>query len=159
MKILIIRNLLLAITILIWFDAYCCTCLGESTVKSELKNSDVVFVGKVISTESFTVSHHILKTHKRDFIRTYFNVEYYWKGKRFTTNISIVSGMGRGDCGFVFNKDQRYLVYANKRENYYEGSPGKSIYFFTDICFRTTNLIATEEEELEKIKRIKKRYP
>ncbi len=142
-----------------WCNAHTCTCIGESTVASELKHSDLVFVGKVISTERFTVSHHILKTYKRDLIRTSFDVEYFWKGKQITVTISIVSGMGSGDCGFVFKKDRRYIVYAKRRENYYDDSPEKSIHFYTSICFRTTNQIAIEEEQLEKMKKIKKRYP
>src|SRR5438093_9468521 len=56
-----------------------------------------------------------------------FAVQTSWKGVT-TTEVTVITGYGRGDCGVVFDMGQQYVIYAFGRR---DGGLG------TNICTRT----------------------
>lgn len=70
-----------------------------------------------------------------------FEVSQIWKGGA-ESQIIIHTGSGGGDCGFNFEKDKEYLVYAHPSTMY-----GDKELLITIICDRT-NLLAQAQEDL-----------
>lgn len=146
-----------------------CSCIGESSVESEYKHSDLVSIGEVIgmkrvkiwsdttyakwsyNPEIDTVS---LEQYKFDEKRYGFHlleysivIEKVYKGASVNDTIKILTGFGNGDCGFHFSVGKKYLVYAQveHKVNYTQKKLGRSKkelkgIFRTDICRRTALL-------------------
>ncbi|WP_196888377.1 hypothetical protein [Aureivirga sp. CE67] len=147
---------------------YACTCIGKRTFKKEIKNSDAVLVGKIISKELITlVDSTAIKMFANDNIiakgplyetviaKYELLLTSKYKGNTTTDTIVIYTGLGNGDCGVHFKIGRNYVVYS-KSETYfgqkYNDWPfpkGKNIYW-TNTCSRATLEIEKEIQEIEK---------
>jgi hypothetical protein len=116
---------------------FACSCVKPLGVKEELTRSDLVFSGKVLSIKNEKGSNGIIKK------VVLFKVNQTWKGSK-VAKIKITTGQGEGDCGFPFQKNHDYLVYANKSDMY-----GKKE-LISVICSRTNDL-ASAKEDLAKL--------
>lgn len=133
-------------------NAIACSCIGEGTTKQAVKNADIVFAGVVIDVEKVTEIDTIeIGNSKSVFTLSYYiytlKIETVYKRKRRKylkdTVVKIRTGMGSGDCGFHFQQNHKYIVYANTAEKRY--------LFTTNICTRTQAFNKEEIEELEKV--------
>ena len=130
--VLIFCFILSLLTISIPSIGYTCSCVSEPPVQEELEKSAAVFSGKVIDIREesqFNPKRSVL-----------FEVSNSWKGVH-ETQIIVATGLGGGDCGFDFEKEKEYLVYANESSMY--GDKQLS----TTICDRTTEM-ATAQKDL-----------
>ncbi len=122
-----------------------CTCIGESTVEGGFKNSDAVFTGTVIGTDTIRPepvnvgTEVVFFPYRRDFL---FLVETSYKGVHVKDTVRILTGLGGGDCGFRFQAGKSYIVYAYKDES-------KALH--TNICKRTTRYNAEEAAALNQL--------
>lgn len=152
---------------------YACSCIGQRTVKEEIKYSDAVLVGKIISKELVTLADSTaIKMFTNDStIRKGFPYEIViakfellltskYKGKITKDTIDIYTGLGGGDCGVRFEIGRSYVVYG-KNETYFGQinndwpfPEGKNVYW-TNICSRTTIESRDEIEEIEKYRKKK----
>lgn len=108
--------------------------------------------------EELEVSFPETLTHFPIFVKRYtVRVERSFKCGSAPDTVVIYSGMGGGDCGYRFELNERYVIYASrdkgKRGWLYAGKPlvGRGIYW-TNICMRTTGDHVSEVEELERLK-------
>ena len=137
-----------------------CTCVGEETAKQALKSSDLVVTGKIISKNeiigSDTMLFPVSGIHEYDYTVI---VNKKYKGLIKSDTVIVRTGLGHGDCGFVFTIGGEYLIYAVHENsfNYWDKKPNRSHkklkgIYRTDICSRTTSLnMATDDiMELEK---------
>lgn len=116
-------------------ESYACSCgtpdsklsLNKQIQKS-LKSAEA-FSGKVIKIEKAS-TFAVKVTTKR---------ENVWKGD-LPEMTTLITGLGSGDCGFSFETERTYLIYAvgNLKENF----------LATRICSRT-NLLALASKDLE----------
>ena len=127
-------------------SVYCCSCIGESKLKSAIKSSDYIFIGSVIDinhkavVDTFIVdeldSLYFLDTMYVNEIT--FRIVTLYKGKKRSEEIKIITGLGSGDCGFEFDNGKEYIVYS-----YYQYKPDaydektRYRFLYTDICSRT----------------------
>lgn len=88
------------------------------------EESDAVFVGTVTGIGSAGV----------DVVAT-FEVERVWRGPS-TATIQVATPENPGICGYAFEVDRSYLVYANERDGELQ----------TSIATRTTALEGAEED-------------
>lgn len=114
-----------------------CTCIGETSIADDIKNSKMIFKGMVIQKDTLTIynSDTILiqnyyndlgdkKQYKsyKDYKElvwgtkileyTIKNIEVY-KGRNKFDFIKIRTGFGGGDCGYEFAINETYLIFAN----------------------------------------------
>src|SRR5262245_8921546 len=121
-------------------QADACTCSSPDSPRVEMKQSDVVFSGKVVKTNvpkrririnlSFPFIHFIQWQ-----TRIVFSVKEVWKGKA-SSEIGIIDTLG-SSCNFYFKEGDEYIVYAY-------GGEGDGLY--TNICSRTALLIDASED-------------
>lgn len=151
------RIVLLIVFFLIVNAGYACTCIGKRSIKQEIKNTDVILVGNILSKRVFSI--------KTDFVPEEFyikKVEYLvkvkisLKGNIVNDTIRIITGVGNGDCGVEFSLNHDYIIYGNYNNKYSEDGATVEKFISTDICSRTKIF---DECELKKIKRIQKRLP
>ena len=74
--------------------------------------------------------------------------------------ISIITGIGGGDCGYNFKEDKSYIVYAQKQpyilidsfndENKTSFKSHDEILFETNVCTGTTDQVTKEEALLKR---------
>jgi hypothetical protein len=133
------------------FNTKACSCIGENTVEKEVHKSDVVFTGKVLSKNVFTVNDNNLPTglivKKAEYTIL---VTKLYKGVLVSDTIKIITGVGSGDCGYEFLIGFEYIIYSVYSEKYFESGQKVDKFFHTDICSRTRRI---EKKELRKIKR------
>jgi hypothetical protein len=110
---------------------FACSCMKPGGVKEELSRSDQVFSGKVLEIKNEKSSDGFTKK------VVLFKVNQTWKGKK-VSKIKITTGQGGGDCGYRFQKNHDYLVYANKSDMY-----GKKE-LVAVICSRTNDLASAK---------------
>ena len=127
--------------------AYCCSCIGEATVKQELKRSDVVFTGKVISKKIIDLTDTLIPAMKIQKAEFKLQVSTVFKGKIKQDTVTIITGVGGGDCGFNFEIGNEYIVYSSFENKYYPQGNTVSKFLYTDIC-RLTRL-ATDTAEIK----------
>ena len=112
-----------AILFLASFNAVACTCdlpWPKQTLKHQVSNarkdSRAVFSGRVLKIDE---AGYMLKVTLK--------VKTSWKGL-LPTEVILLTGLGRGDCGYPFEVGQNYLVYAYGQDLDHLG---------TNICQRT----------------------
>ena len=136
-----------------------CSCTrGARLVKKELERSTLVVVGTVISIKKVTSTIQWQKDKPLssiDFYKVKLKVEQTFKGKKRQKYLTIYTGRGKGDCGFVFRKQQQYIVYTNKQASPFmrqgNSSKGFKSSLWTDICTRTQALNPVELAALNKL--------
>lgn len=109
-------------------SSYACSCelqqsnsSLEQQVKAAKKKSKAVFSGEVLE---------INESPDKDFLLVSIRVRSIWKGVK-GKEIVVVTGKGKGDCGYPFQVGKNYLVYAYKTSNRQ---------LATNICQRTALL-------------------
>jgi hypothetical protein len=123
----------LFILLVIWCaferNAYACTCMRSSPCQA-LGQASAVFVGSVLSVSSLKAENRLAQSSfGRVLIRLSIHQAFFGvKGQE----VEVATGMGGGDCGYVFERGASYLVYAHR-----ESEKGK---LSTSICTRTRPL-------------------
>ena len=166
------RKLRIILTIgfvLFSIGTYACSCIGESSVKGGIKQSDIVVSGKIISKEQVTLfDSTVAKLFGNDSLemkgfpyelvvaKYQLVVTNKFKGKITSDTIEIYTGLGGGDCGVRFRVGEEYIVYGNDEtymgqvNNDWPFPKGKNIYW-TNICTRTMIKNNHEIFEIEKV--------
>jgi hypothetical protein len=124
----------LAVMLLSASSGISCTCAPKLSVARALSLSDAVFVGRVIARHDARVEILSGNTSGFSFV---FEVEKLYKGT-VSGEIAVVTGNGRGDCGYPFRLGEKYLVYAYCEKE-----------LRTHICTRTTDISAASADLAE----------
>jgi len=137
-----LRTLVLAFVLLIANKAFSCTCGGPFEAKTmrdvsqwyaERSGATLVFEGKVTKQEIKNgsiggPSNAMSMTMSGRYRQVEFSVDRTYRGEH-KDHISVITGLGTGDCGYDFRTDRAYLVYATSAAN------GE---LFTSICSGTS---------------------
>jgi hypothetical protein len=154
-------------------ELYACSCIGERTVKEEIKASDAVFVGRIISKElvevvdsmaikmfnSDTVSRNVYP-YKTIIAKFELVVTSKYKGKITSDTVEIYTGLGGGDCGVRFEIGKDYIVYGElerylgQADSDWQYPTGDNMYW-TNTCSRTTLMNDEELNQIQKFRRKK----
>ncbi len=145
------RILLVPAILIIFFPGYAeaCSCVGFMSGNPPCQsfwNSPVVFSGRVESIKPVEVKVGDAGHFEQLIVR--FAVSGDHRGGIGQT-VDIVTGRGGGDCGYRFETNEHYLVYASKGEN------GM---LSTGICMPTKKL-ADAQEDLQYIQDLTKAKP
>ena len=152
-----------------------CSCIGQRTVRDEVKHADAVVVGTIFNkqivklTDSTILEMFPNDTTMKDspmskmtIARYDFLVEDIYKGKVTKDTLIIYTGLGGGDCGIRFEIGAKYIIYG-ENETYFGNvkndlifPKGKNI-LWTYNCLRTTPYFQDEITEIEKITKKKNR--
>ena len=124
-------------------DIFACTCslppeneTVEKQVREAYKKSSSVFIGEVLE---------VIKKPDVFSVTIKFKVEKTWNEK-FQNVITLTTGQGGGDCGYLFEIGKKYLVYAY----------GERASLGTNICTRTSPVKSNKDIAfLNKIKKPK----
>jgi len=121
-----------------------CTCMGPAQAKTMRDVAEwyihqsgiaLIFEGKVIKQELKTgsagaPSNAMSMTGSGRYRVVSFDDVRVLSGAK-PENVSVVTGLGTGDCGYVFQTGDRYLVFATK---------GRDGLWFTSICSGTNTV-------------------
>ena len=109
--------ILIFATVIIMFlpmqEVWACSCARASTIE-HYDHSDIVFVGTVMNTELSTSSYEtggIWSSINSTTIITTFDVNSKWKGD-LNDSISVESNRDGASCGYNFQNNTTYLVFA-----------------------------------------------
>lgn len=128
---------------------FACSCIGKSKINTEIKKTDILFSGKVISKKIFSV--------KIEYVPEEFypkKVEYEvlvikkYKGNILTDTLKIVTGIGNGDCGFNFLINHTYIIYGMYSKKKLESGETVDEFIETDICTRTRLYECLEDKKI-----------
>lgn len=150
-------------TIVSTLNSVACSCEGQGTVSGNIKSSDAVFSGEVIS-KVFTSNYDSLgKILTGDTSKMYFNelkfpsavvrikVDRMYKGELVSDTLTILTPPNGASCGFHFEVGKKYIVYSSKVDKLFSSIDferrGTDLHtFWTHQCTRTQILNSTEEE-------------
>jgi len=139
--------------------ASACSCLESGLPYAYFDERNAVFIGKVIRIADnyipyfSTIDYILYKLGSKQLLLGYFFLDYErlygfdvffkvidsWKGVE-NSYARVNTGRGGGDCGFSFEMEKEYLVYASHAY----GTPGN--YWVTSICSRSAVMdFATED--------------
>ncbi len=149
-----------------------CTCGGTSTINRAVKDADVVTVGTILTKsveflpDSSKYQEMIDMGWPEDqideslygfsIIKLTLSIETILKGTITSDTLTILTGMGHGDCGFHFDVGKKYIVYG-KHESYFGefihhiSFPNERQIIWTNICTRTQEYNAEEIRRLKEI--------
>jgi hypothetical protein len=115
----------------LWMAAPCetgfCKGAGPGDVPSSVQSSQAVFAGLVVAMGDTTLQTPNGSLWLR---AVTLRVDHVWKGGEAET-VVVLTGHGGADCGFLFERGESYLVYADR-------GVGESLY--AGICGRTAEL-------------------
>lgn len=121
----VIPGMLIALSFFAAFDAFAGPCKCEfgspGTPANGLRDMDVIFIGKVVSIEEAKDA--------RGFLDVAFEASKYYKGQE-GASVLVRTPEDIKNCGFQFNMNKAYLVYAKYRD----------AILFTDACLRTRTM-------------------
>ena len=132
-----------------------CDCVFLEIGK-QIKKSDLVIVGTITSRQ-FAAYPETFSDPKKSFknktiwvgiIKYKIAVKKIFKGKNLNDTIVLYSGLGGGDCGFVFNLNYNYIIYGRKINSVIDHILAGPDNFFTNVCFGTKKY---DEEEIKRI--------
>jgi hypothetical protein len=136
-----IRITVLLFTIMACGEAFSCTCIGSSQAKTMREVAEwyanrvdvaLIFEGKVIKQDLHSGSAGVPATATSMTGSGRFRVVDFAIMRSFRggnqDRVSVLTGLGTGDCGYHFQTGQTYLVYASK---------GQGGVWFTSICSGT----------------------
>jgi hypothetical protein len=151
------KKLFLGLLLLFSIDVFACTCIGKSTVKGALSQSDVVFSGRILSVNFFTVVDDNLPS-KYQFKKAEYLVlvKKIHKGDIVSDTLRVITGLGHGDCGIQFSIGFEYIIYSSYSNKHFEDGRTISPFLKTSICTRTMRY---NKKELRKIKRVLRKHP
>lgn len=132
-----------------------CTCIGEMSLSKEFKISNVILVGKVISKDTFNIKDTLFPSLSIYKIKYQVLISRMIKGKIKTRIVSIISGIGNGDCGFSFEVGKEYLIYSTFENRHYRQGEIVKKFLATNICTRT-KIIDGANMEIENLIKIRK---
>ena len=136
------RFLVFVAALVVTVDAWACSCWAELPIEKQLETAELVFVGEVTDVDD---RYHVFRkvwTFLRELFGrdpfgddpeafygySYaFKVERSWRGPG-THTVRVITGRGGGDCGYPFERGERYLVYGQRAD---DGT------WRTGICTRT----------------------
>ena len=149
-----IKTSVFLILFLVSFYSFACTCLGKLTLKESFKQSDVIFWGEVKNKKLISIKNPEVNFTVK-YYKVSFEVKEIFKGRIKKDTITILTGIGGGDCGYHFKIGKDYVVYARYEKVYNLIVLKEKVpkFLFTNICTRTTY---KTEEEIKKIKEFKK---
>ena len=149
---------------------FACSCKDIPTIEESIQNNDLIFEGKVLTYEIIEYfSNSVEKVIPMDSVKYKLATQYSGmsdfekgtimakcrvlvqkliKGTIATDTITIITGLGGGDCGYIFEASKNYLVYANVQSN--ERKAQGRDYFTTTICTRTKKYNKREARKVEK---------
>lgn len=154
-------------------NVFACSCVGKSTVKGAYKSSDIIMSGEVVSlTDEFLpdsakikemIALGISTDNQNKWLYGYsvkkvlIKVDNILKGQLISDTLTIITGLGGGDCGFEFKLGQKYIIYGFNK-NYFNVNfknqdviNGQNVYW-TNICTRTQEYNRNEFEKLVKLR-------
>lgn len=141
--------------------SFCCSCVGNESIKTSIKKSHSIFIGTVVDSSLIKIEEKlegISSSIYHYFIKYNVVIKSVLKGKNYTDTISLYTGIGGGDCGYPFKIDSDYIIYANINTSFFLSNKINKPYFYTDICKRTCELNETELNNISAyIKKLKKR--
>lgn len=149
----IFRLKLIIIFYLVNYQCLACDCIGINSVKNEIKKSDIIFIGKIISKKLFKIqdeSFPLLVINKVEFTVL---IKSVYKGKIDSNEIKIITGNGNGDCGINFKIGIDYIIYSSYAEKYFELGHKVDKFITSDICTRTKVFEIKEDKKIRKILR------
>jgi hypothetical protein len=89
-------------------DSHACSCAVSRSPQVELQKNSAVFSGKVIAVKK---PFKLLIRSSADPVNVTFLVDRVWKGD-VGKKVSLITAMSGPSCGFDFDKNEEYLVYA-----------------------------------------------
>jgi hypothetical protein len=136
-------GLALGLSILNIQQANACSC-AESAFDNELKHTDAVFKGKILSVHLDTVNAAKGFEGLNETIYTVLISQVY-KGKIVSDTVSVITGPV---CGVTLGIGDSYLIYATYR---YDKEKGHAPSLVTGACTRTGLFSRVDPKELEKL--------
>lgn len=118
-------------------EAYACSCIAPDSPQKELQKFDSVFSGTVTKIEGKPPETDTYSSMDPVFVT--FDVDTVWKGPKSDT-ITIMTALMDASCGFNFEDNQEYIVYANEHAQGLEVS----------LCSRT-NLITNATQDIDEL--------
>ena len=135
-----------------------CLC-RPSTIEEQLHKSEILITGKVIRVDTLKLFDEALpKDAYREMHLATVKTSKTYKGKINFDTSYIITGAGYSDCGYPFETNRSYLIYASKKRyliidsiNYQtrERSVSTKDFYYTSVCDRTTTDI---QKELNRLK-------
>ena len=128
------RLALLFVAVLSAAPAIACSCIMLDPIPDrELQDEELVlFIGKAVKVEPIPSGQPEADPYFLAGSRTTFAVDRHWE-KELLSEVVVESGFPGGGCGYVFEKDKEYVVFAYPDEE----KPGT---LTTNICRRTAPL-------------------
>src|SRR5947207_1989223 len=109
-------------------EVLACECAGTPKACETFWQTDAVFTGTVRSLSVFSVERGEGSfKYKVEQVSVRLQIADLFRGELVGAEVEVITGMGGGDCGYHFERDKQYLVYASKFENR----------LHTSICTRT----------------------
>ena len=146
-------------------NSIACSCKGQGTVSGNIKNSDAVFSGEVISKVLTTnydslgivvsgdTSKMYFKWHEFPSIAVRIKIDRMYKGQLVSDTLTILTPPNGSSCGFHFEVGQKYIVYSSKVDKIFsaidlERRSINNQTFWTHQCTRTQYWNSSEEDEI-----------
>lgn len=117
-------------------DAYACSCIAPDSPRKEMEKFDAVFSGKIAKIEERHPSAPMYSS--ADPVIVTFDVDAVWKGPQDKT-ITIHTAQSSASCGYEFEDNQTYIVYATENDNR----------LYVSLCSRTSLIEDASQDILE----------
>ncbi|SFS81761.1 hypothetical protein [Lutibacter maritimus] len=171
MKLNLIKTFLL-LFILTSYSANACECIIIKSIEKEFKSADYVLSGKVVQIDYVQIlqekdgKSRVFTSKSRDKFDifkgrvlakiTFDSIEVFKGNKRKKEVIIYTGSSGGGDCGYYFELNEQYLIYAFKdswgTKELRDNKRKHKQTLYTDRCTRTK---VVDSEEIEKIRLLK----
>jgi hypothetical protein len=161
-------------------DGYACKCGGPGTVQESFESTALIVYGKVIGKDTVRLSEtineevvsevrsglkedeHLLRLFDMTYVlKIELEIIEKYKGNSPQKTVIIYTPLLSASCGFRFQKNEQYIVYASSESSMnflFQNKDGsrrheKEGTFWTTHCTRTTAYAKLEADELRTLKK------
>jgi hypothetical protein len=121
-------------SILLWpLQGLACSC-PEMSLDEAMSRAKAVFRGRVMRVDTVTGKDIHPYTHReftQEHVQARVQVLASYRGAA-RDSIRVATGVGGGDCGFPFDLDEEYLIFAEEATGIHSQAD-----FSTDLCMRS----------------------
>jgi hypothetical protein len=146
-----------------WFNLLAaCSCVGDISMKQAVQETDFIFRGKAVEENVLKIAHY-RNDYPRPFYANFtqytFEIQHVYKGRIREKSVTITTSRGCCACGYTFDLQRDYIVYADWSKRYHSSPWEVPKYLSTSICKRTTSEVAEEVKAIKKVKWWRKAVP
>lgn len=123
------KGIFCIIMLFLLYDVHACKCVGSENLKNAIKQSDVIFVGKVLLKDTLSIriagksevvydqkgniTNQVNQYYAKKILRYKVLLLRVYKGHSLRDTVDVYTARDESECGMELQVNDQYIIYAS----------------------------------------------